>query len=147
MICTQAANKRQAGCTHVVLTPMWQKNITVCFLVLCHIYEPVLGEEQMSLSVAIYLAQQIFLDCNWKGPAGSLPGLSVRFIPLCHLTLASTFLSSLPVSEQCCCLGSAQGTTSVGFKTGTRFWIPAHHTYRIFSVTSNLQYYYAFLFK
>lgn len=41
---------------------MWQKNITVCFLMLCHMSEPVLGEEQMSLSLAIYLAQQIFLD-------------------------------------------------------------------------------------
>lgn len=55
---------------------MQQETVTVCFLVLCHMYEPVPGGEQVSLLLVIYLAQQIFLDYKWKGPAGTLPGLS-----------------------------------------------------------------------
>lgn len=60
-------------------------------------HELVHKEEQMTLSLAIFLAQQKFLDLNWNRSAGSVPGLSeisVNFIPLHNLTLAVSSLHS-----------------------------------------------------
>lgn len=105
--------------------PFSKNNITVCFLVLCHMHKLVHKEEQMTLSLPIYLAQQFFLDSNWKGPAGRLPRLSeilVRSIPLCHLTLASNLPSFLPVCNavRVLLIGIVHGTaTTVSFKAGT----------------------------
>lgn len=60
---SQAANKCQAGQIHIVLTPMWQGNITAswCFVKYIWTGPRERRKEQMFLLVVIYLAQQIFL--------------------------------------------------------------------------------------
>ena len=89
-------------CAQAAESGKWQACLDTCctdshsvekYLCLVH------KEEQMILSLAIFLAQQNFLDLNWKGSAGSVPGLSeisANFIPLHHLTLANILLSFLP---------------------------------------------------
>lgn len=81
----------------------------------------------MSLLLVIYLAQRIFLDCNQKGSAGSLPRFSSRFNPLCHWTLANNLL--LVNARKVMLLRIAQNpATSLCFKAGCGFWVPALHT-------------------